>query len=303
VTGVLNFGSMNIDHVYRVDHLALPGETIACHDYRRFPGGKGLNQSIALAHAGARVWHAGRVGATDMWLATTLQDNKVDTRFIEAAEGPSGHAIIQVDRKGENSIVIFGGANRLISGEDATRVISEFEPGDYLLAQNEVSAVAPMMHSAKEKGMFVVFNPAPMTPEVLEYPLDLVDILVVNRTEAMGLCGENEPSAICDALNSRYPNASVVLTLGRDGATYSTPVLRIHQPALRVEAVDTTAAGDTFIGFFLAELIETGEPASALACGCSAAAVCVTRHGAADSIPWRGELPPADELPCLQVMT
>jgi ribokinase len=287
---VLNFGSINVDHVYTVEHFVRPGETLSCQDYRQFAGGKGLNQSIALAQAGACVYHAGKVGAQDAWLKTLMEGKGVNTRFVETINAPSGHAVIQVNAKGENAIVIVGGANRLMSEADVRRVVADFGPDDYLLVQNEVNAVPQIIRYAKAKGLTIVFNPAPMNPQVLNYPLELVDILVVNETEARSLTGEIEPAAIYETLNHRYPDTAIVLTMGRKGAAYFSSQARFCQHAEKVHVVDSTGAGDTFIGFFLAELIKTNDPKTALGYATRAAALCVTRHGAADSIPSRREL-------------
>ncbi len=287
---VLNFGSINVDHVYTVDHFVRPGETIRCQEYRRFAGGKGLNQSIALAQAGAYVYHAGKVGADNTWLKTLLEDKGVDTRFVEAIDGPSGHAIIQVDAAGENTIIIAGGANQLIRETDVQRIVAEFGPNDYLLVQNEVNAVPQIIQAAKAKGMTVAFNPAPMSPSVSNFPLELVDILIMNESEARSLTVECEADRIYESLNQRFPQLAIVLTLGHKGAAYFSPHTRFSLPAERVQVVDTTGAGDTFIGFFLAEFIKTGDPKAALATATCAAAICVTRHGAADSIPSRREI-------------
>jgi ribokinase len=287
---VLNFGSINVDHVYTVEHFVRPGETLSCLEYRRFAGGKGLNQSIALAQAGACVYHAGKIGATDTWLKTLMEDKGVDTGFVEAVNGPSGHAIIQVNAAGENSIVIVGGANQLISESDVQRIVADFGSDDYLLVQNEVNAVPQIIRTAKAKGLTIIFNPAPMNQQVLNYPLELVDILVVNETEARSLTGEIKPEKIYETLNHRYPNMAIVLTMGHKGAAYFSSHDRFYQPAKPVHVVDSTGAGDTFIGFFLAELIKTNDPKTALDCATRAAAICVTRHGAADSIPSRSEL-------------
>jgi ribokinase len=290
MTRALNFGSINVDHVYSVDHFVQPGETLSCREYRRFAGGKGLNQSIALSHAGAAVYHAGKIGKADTWLRTLLDEHGVDTEYVDTVDGPSGHAIIQVNADGENSIVIHGGANERIAQADVIRILADFGPDDYLLLQNEVNMAPEILKAGKERGMTIVFNPAPMTGEVLNYPLDLVDILIVNETEARGLTGETETEAICSAAVERFPHAAIALTLGEKGALYCASQTRFHQPAESVQPVDTTAAGDTFVGFFLAELIRTADPAGALRFACRAAAICVTRHGAADSIPRRSEV-------------
>jgi ribokinase len=287
---VLNFGSINVDHVYTVEHFVRPGETLGCQDYHRFAGGKGLNQSIALAQAGACVYHAGKVGTADAWLKTLMEDKGVDTRFVETINSPSGHAIIQVNASGENSIVIVGGANQLMNEADVQRILSDFGEEDYLLVQNEVSAVPQVIRAAKAKGLTIVFNPAPMHSNVLNYPLELVDILIVNEIEARSLSGEIEPGAIYETLNQHYPRMAILLTMGHKGAAYLSPKIRFCQPAKKVRVVDSTGAGDTFIGFFLAELINTNDPKAALGFAARAAAICVTRHGAADSIPSRREL-------------
>jgi ribokinase len=287
---VLNFGSINVDHVYTVEHFVRPGETLSCQEYQRFAGGKGLNQSIALAQAGACVYHAGKVGAADAWLKTLMEDKGVDTGFVETINGASGHAIIQVNAAGENSIVIVGGANQLIGESDIERILADFGPDDYLLVQNEVNAVPQIIRSAKAKALTIVFNPAPMNPQVLNYPLELIDILVVNESEAHSLTGESEPEKIHDSLSHSYPHMAIVLTMGHKGAAYFSSQVHFHQPAEKVHVVDSTGAGDTFIGFFLAELIKTNDPKAALAYATRAAAICVARHGAAESIPSRREL-------------
>ena len=287
---VLNFGSINVDHVYTVEHFVRPGETISAQNYRRFAGGKGLNQSIALAQAGACVYHAGKVGAEDAWLKTLMEAKGVDTRYVEAFQGPSGHAVIQVDSSGENAIVIVGGANEQLSEVDIERVIADFGANDYLLVQNEVNAVAKVLLAAKERGLTIAFNPAPMTGAVLDYPLELVDIFIVNEAEAHGLVREVEPDRVYEVFNQRFSGAALILTMGQKGAAYFGSQGQFFQPAKQVAVVDSTGAGDTFVGFFLAEFIKTKAPKAALAFASSAAALCVTRHGAADSIPSRSEL-------------
>lgn len=287
---ILNFGSVNIDHVYRVEHLVRPGETIASSDYRQFSGGKGFNQSIALARAGAKVSHAGRIGADGVWLREQLASDGADVRFLEVIDGPSGHAIIQVDAAGENSIILFGGANRTFTPQDAAAILAHFGAGDWLLLQNEISAMPEILRLAGERGLRVVFNPAPMGPEVLDYPLDGVSMFVVNETEGEAFTGESEPDAILAGMRARFPGATVVLTLGAEGAIYDVGDRRIAVPAQKVTAVDTTAAGDTFIGYLLAGLAAGDDPQAALEIATRAAAICVTRPGAAPSIPHREEI-------------
>ncbi len=287
---ILVFGSLNIDHVYQVERFVRPGETLASAAYRRFQGGKGANQSVALARAGAPVFHAGRVGAEGIWLREQLAAEGVNVEHVLVDDAPTGHAIIQVDRGGENAILLYGGANLMITAADVRRVLAQFGSGDWLLLQNEISAMPDILQAAAGRGLSVAFNPAPMTPDVHDYPLDGVSLFVVNRTEGAALAGAETPAAILEALHSRFPQAALLLTLGGDGSLYVNGAERIITEAEAVEAVDTTAAGDTFIGYFLAGLVAGQSAETALGRAAKAAAICVTRPGAAVSIPFHEEL-------------
>ena len=287
---ILNIGSINIDHVYAVDHFVRPGETIAGNKYNIFAGGKGFNQSIALARAGAATRHAGKVGENAEWLLQRLEKENVEINDVEITKTPTGHAIIQVVPSGENSIVLYGGANQTVNESDITNALEFTSHGDYLLLQNEISSVADAIKKGKKYKLRVVFNPAPMTPDVCNYPLDDVDIFILNETEAEGLTGKTTLEDVRGYMCEKFPQSATVLTLGSKGAVYFNSDIFLRQSADSVEAVDSTAAGDTFIGYFLAELIQSGDPAKALSLGCCAAAICVTRAGASDSIPRRKEL-------------
>jgi ribokinase len=287
---ILNIGSINIDHVYKVDHFVRPGETLASFRYDIFSGGKGFNQSVALARAGADTLHAGRVGQDASWLLQRLEREGVDISRVSVTETPTGHAIIQVVPSGENAIVLYGGANKAVGKADIAHALTVCSPGDYLLLQNEISSVPEAIERGAERGLRVVFNPAPITPAIRDYPLDRVDIFILNETEAAGLTGKTAPDDALIAMRRQFPSAATVLTLGSEGAIYSDAARLHRQPAIPVAAIDTTAAGDTFIGYFLAGLMQGGTPAAALALGCRAAAICVTRAGASDSIPTRSEL-------------
>jgi len=287
---VLNIGSVNIDHVTRVDHVVRPGETLASTRYDSFAGGKGLNQSIALARAGAPTRHAGAVGRDAAWLIDRLKRDGVDVALLKVTDLPTGHAIIQVTPTGENAIVVHGGANLAVTAEEVARAVASCSRGDVLLVQNETSAVAEAIRMGRRRGLKVVFNPAPMSPAVRDCPLQDVDIFILNETEAEGLTGRRSPEGVRAAMVASYPHAATVLTLGRRGAAYIDSSGMLCHPGFAVRAVDTTAAGDTFIGYFLAELLRTGLPAKALALGCHAAAIAVTRPGASDSIPWLQEV-------------
>ncbi len=286
---VLNFGSLNIDHVYQVEHFVQLGETLPCSEYQQFAGGKGFNQSIALARAGLRVTHAGQIGSDGMWLRDKLAAEGVDVSALQTttSDAPTGHAIIQVVPSGENSILINGGANRMLDGLFVERVFDAAKDVDMVVLQNETSAVEHVLSIAQQRGLPVAFNPAPMTQDVVKLPLAT---LIVNEVEADGLVGAGDPESLCHRLAARFPTTLCVLTVGERGAWAARGSERWHDPGRPVQAVDTTAAGDTFIGFFLAELLRSESVCHALAMGNQAAAISVTRRGAADSIPTREQI-------------
>ncbi len=290
---ILNYGSLNIDHVYKVDHFLRPGETMSSHNYQQFCGGKGLNQSIALSYAGAEVFHAGKVGTDGQILIDKLKQAKVDTRFVKMDTGVSGHAIIQVNTDGDNCILLHGGANKSITLEEIQSVLDCFSIGDYLLLQNEINGIDQIIKIAKAKGLKIVLNPAPMNDQVFHYPLELVDIFVVNEVEGSDLTGETDPDLILNNMLKQYPDASIVLTLGAKGVRYADINSRYDVPAdTTVTVVDTTAAGDTFIGYFLSCISQNKDILDAITTACLACAICVSRNGASISIPRKEELPP-----------
>ena len=288
---IVNFGSINIDYVYDVNHIVRAGETTESTNFARFAGGKGLNQSVAIAKAGSSVFHAGLIGNDGIFLRHFLEEQKVDTTFIKIFKNEaSGHAIIQVDETGQNSIVLYGGVNRKFDGKYIDEVLYKFIEGDILILQNEINCIPYILEKAKRKGLKIFFNPAPMNREVLNYPLECVDYFIVNEIEGSELTGESEPEQIISSIVNRYPKASVILTLGEKGSIYADSQRIIKMAAEKVDVVDTTAAGDTFIGYFISEFAKQNDVESCLKLASKAAAICVTRRGAADSIPERNEL-------------
>ena len=291
---IVNYGSINLDHVYQVDHIVQPGETLLAQTQNLFCGGKGLNQSIALAKAGAEVYHAGVVGEDGEMLLDALRAARVDIRHVRRAAGASAHTVIQVDRNGQNSIIVFSGENMHPSEADIDRILDDFGPEDAVLMQNELYNTPLMMRKAAEKGMTLIFNPSPVNQEMLSYPLETVSWFLLNEIEGEALTGETIPEKILDMLESKYPNSSVVLTLGKSGAWAIDRGQRFFQPAFNVMAVDTTAAGDTFTGFFLAA-VGNGMPIpAALRRAAFASSIAVSRKGAADSIPTADEVSQAE---------
>ena len=280
----LNFGSLNTDMVYTVDHTVRPGETTASSKLEYFCGGKGLNQSIALSRAGAKVFHAGCVGSDGDRLIEQLEKNGIDVHLVQRADMPSGHAIIQVDKNGQNSLLFFGGANKQITSEHIAAVLSDFKAGDRLFLQNEINNVDKIISAASEKEMDIVFNPSPFGEEIQAFPLEKVSWFVVNETEAQELTGETVPEKILSAFSAKYPSAKVLLTLGSDGAYCKADGKTYFHDIFNVPVVDTTAAGDTFLGFFFATLDSRGVE-EALKYASAASAVAVSRNGASSSIP------------------
>jgi ribokinase len=286
----INFGSYSIDNVYSVPHFVKPGETLPSLDYQVHPGGKGLNQSLALAYAGIKLKHAGKVGKDGLWLKSLLTEAGVDTSLTQVVDTPSGHANIQVTPEGENAIVIYGGANKSIEKQDIVAALANVSAGDYLLIQNEISCLPELIEMAARKQQRIIFNAAPITDEVVNYPLNLVEFFIVNELEGKAISGEVVPQDILDSLIDKYPESKIILTLGESGAIYKDRVQQISQAAYPVSAVDSTGAGDTFSGYFLAGFIQKMPIKACLEKACKAAAICVTRRGAASSIPRQDEL-------------
>lgn len=291
---ILNFGSLNVDYVYHVDHFVAPGETIASTARDVNCGGKGLNQSIALAASGATVMHAGMIGADGKMLTDLLSSAGVSTALVDISDGPSGHAIIQVDKNGQNSIILFPGANHEITPEMITCVFSHLEEGDTVVLQNEISRIPEIMTFAKTSGIRIVFNPSPVTPELFDYPLELVSLFVLNEIEAAALSGTDDFAQMPDALRERFPDADFLLTFGTHGAVFITNDTVIKYGIHKAPVVDTTAAGDTILGFFTGLTAEGMEPEKALRLATKAASVTVSRKGAAPSIPTLDEAEACD---------
>lgn len=284
---ILSLGSLNIDLVYSVSHINLEGETLSARELEQKQGGKGLNQSVALARAGAEVFMAGCVGADGAHLVETLRQSGADTTFIRKVDEPSGHAIIQLADSGANSIIIYGGANLKITPEMIDETLSHFAPGDYILLQNEISNVDYAIRSAKERGLKVAFNPSPISEELLSYPLELVDVFILNELEGQTLSGiESEKgSEVMASLIQKFPQAVIVLTLGDKGAMYHGNGQDLTCCAHKVSVVDTTGAGDTFCGYFLACTMRGMDPKTALETASRASALAIGKKGAAVSIP------------------
>lgn len=287
----LVFGSLNIDRTYSVEHFVSAGETLSASKMELFCGGKGFNQAVALARAGRQVYMAGAVGADGQMLLDALEADGIDSRYLKRTAGASGHAVIQVDPQGQNCILILAGANGELSREDVDRVLANFEKGDLIVLQNELPIGPYILEQAAKKGMVTALNPSPCDGRIAEYDLRLVDYLLVNEVEGQAITGCTEPEQILDRLHGDYPNMHVVLTLGSQGSCYCGPEGK-HIPCgiFKTHAVDTTAAGDTYAGYFLAEMTAQGDAAAAMKLAAVASGISVSRKGASPSIPKRPEV-------------
>lgn len=287
---VLNIGSLNLDYVYRVDHIILPGETELTESREVFLGGKGINQSVALAKAGVEVYHAGLIGTNGQPFLDACKKYGVHAEHIQQVDAPDGHTIIQIDKHAQNSILLFGGTNQMLTKEFIDKVLDNFTENDLLLLQNEVNLLPYIVEKAYAKGMMIALNPSPFNSRLDAVDMKKIGIFLLNEVEGNQLTGKTEPSEILEKLKELYPHAKVVLTLGKDGAMYADEKEFCFQPIFPVNAVDTTAAGDTFTGYFIAGLAEGLPMQDVLRMCAKASSIAVTRPGAVPSIPYREEV-------------
>ena len=282
---IIIIGSLNIDHVYQVAEFVRPGQTIEALSLSHFAGGKGLNQAVAVGKAGGKAAMAGAIGTDGRELLALLEQSGVDSSKVQVTDQPTGHAIIQVDTTGQNNIIIYGGANRTLKADYIRDVLQPYNAGDLVLLQNETNATESIIDLAKEKGLLVALNPSPITDSLKKIDYTKVDYLILNEIEGFVLSGEKEPENILAYFKKNFPQCRIVLTLGKDGAHYSYKNEHIFQAIYPVHAVDTTAAGDTFTGYFLASISKGYAVANAMKYASAASALAVSRKGAAPSIP------------------
>ncbi len=286
----LVFGSLNIDKVYTLAALPEKGETLTSEKYEIHVGGKGLNQSLSLAYSGMNVYMAGQIGSDGIFLKEYLEKAGVNTDFIKITDGFTGHAVIEVDRDGQNQMILFPGANRKITAEYCDEILKSFSAGDLILMQYETSQVEYMIKKAHDKGLKVALNPSPYTEKLKALPYDMIDFLILNEFEGQSISGESETDKVISKLCPMLGNGSVILTLGGDGAMYSDGRKTVKVPAFKVNAVDTTGAGDTFTGYVLNALLGGKSAEYALTFASGASAIAVTKSGAAETIPTRDDV-------------
>ncbi|EOQ38163.1 ribokinase [Butyricicoccus pullicaecorum] len=287
---VLNIGSMNLDHVYTVDHIVEPGETQSSTQLQLFLGGKGMNQSVALAKAGVEVYQGGMIGEDGSVFLDACREYGIHADYIRTVDARTGHAIIQIDKNAQNCILLYGGANQALTEAYVDEVISQFDSGDILLLQNEVNLLPYIVDRGHAQGMKIVLNPSPFDDKLKAVDMTKISLFLLNEIEGYQLTGCREPDAIIDSIRERFPHAAVVLTLGSDGAVYADQSCKHFQPIFPIKAVDTTAAGDTFTGYFIAGLAQGMEIPDILRMSAKASSIAVSRAGAVPSIPYRNEV-------------
>lgn len=286
-------GTVNIDRVYAVARAVRDGEAVTCRKHFSSWGGKGLNQMVALRRAGIEPTLFTKVGRRDhQSLIALLEQNQMDTIGVIPIDGETNYGLIQVNEAGQTAIIGVPSEDIDLSHSEMDQILQGFSAGDVLLVQNEIAEIPYLLQAAKGRGLTVVLNPSPLCAEMRRWPFDCVDILILNQTEGEALSGETTPEAILAALAQKNPGGQIVLTLGERGCFYRGDGQALYQQAIPAEAVDTTAAGDTFTGFFLASYLRTGDARSALATAAKAASIVVARMGAAESIPLRSEVEP-----------
>ncbi|GGD21403.1 ribokinase [Sinisalibacter lacisalsi] len=283
---VWNLGSINEDRFYRVPRLPGPGETLTATRFSVGLGGKGANQSVAVAKAGSTARHIGRIGPEGAWARDSLKALGVDVGFVIQGEVPTGHANVHVDNAGENMIVIYPGANRAFELPQIETALAKARPGDFLLLQNETNLTREAAQKAKEKGLFVVYSAAPFEAGPARAMLPFVDILALNEIEAGQL------SADVGVAVDELPVARLLVTRGAAGAVlHDHAAGKVHTvAAFPVDPLDTTGAGDCFVGYVVAGLDQGLSPVDALRLGAAAAALQVTRPGTSEAIPDRAEV-------------
>ena len=287
---IYNFGSLNVDRVYGVEDFVRAGETILAKSLSFFPGGKGLNQTIALARAGANVYHVGCIGRDGGILKDTLVENQVPLTYVKEMDADGGHTALQVSESGQNAIIVYSGTNHMLTENFVDEVMQTIEPGDYVLMQNEINLVPYIIRKAKEAGAQVALNPSPITKELMSYPLEMVDLFIVNEIEGEAVTGEKEPQKILAAFREKYPHAKIALTLASEGSCYQDETTFAMQEIYKNTVVDTTGAGDTYCGYLLTCLMEGVPVKEALHMATAASSIAVSRQGAAPSIPKREEV-------------
>lgn len=284
----LVYGSLNIDKTFSVDHITAPCETQSGLEMSISAGGKGANQAVAISRAGGDVYLAGKIGCDGMWITQMLNSLHVNTDFVLTTAEYTGEALIQVDRNGQNSILLVPGGNAENETHEMKYAIDHFQPGDWLICQNEISNLWELIGIALSKGMKICFNPSPFNRTLSGFPYEKTDLVIVNEIEGKALAGIESTSCeeIVNTIAKKFPKTEIVLTAGENGVFYAFGNKRSFCPSSKVSVVDTTAAGDTFTGYYLVGRVTYDmDVDAALIFACKAAGITVSRKGAIPAIP------------------
>lgn len=286
----LVFGSLNIDYVYSVKRVAKEKETIKALKEEIFCGGKGFNQACALAKASSDpIYFAGACGKDGDMLIENMRKLHIKDDYILKTEINTGKALIQVDEKGENSIVIYPGANHEIHEDYIDEVLNHFEEDDVLLLQNEISNINYIIEKASQRKMIICLNPSPFDESIESY--EKIDYLFINEVEGEGLTSLKNPNEIIHTLHKRFPNKNIILTLGENGSMFMDQEGNFYQYGIyQRDVVDTTAAGDTFTGYFIEHYLKEKDGLKALKVAAIASGISVSIKGASNSIPFKEEV-------------
>lgn len=291
----LVFSSLNIDRIYNMERFIRPGETTAALEYSYSCGGKGFNLAMAMAKAGEKIYFAGAIGPDGEAFEKAFSEYEIDTTYLRHSQKMCGHAVVQVDASGQNCIIVVKGANDDIPKQYIDEVLEHFDRNDVIILQNEAGPVDYLIEKAHERGMKVAFNPSPINEMIARCDLSHVDYLFINEGEGEILSGEKGDDSILQALHTKWPDQTIVLTLGSRGGICMLPDGKKEVCGiLETTAVDTTAAGDTFAGYFLAEFLRGSDTGHALKTAAAASGISVSRKGAAQSIPCMQEVRSVD---------
>lgn len=292
---ILIFGSINRDYVYSVDHIVKPGETISSLDNNVFWGGKGFNQAVAVANSGADTSFACMINTSDERpIKEKINSFGIKSNFVKTCDSITGHAIIQIDEAGQNCIIVCPGANKEIDDAFVAETLKSFKKGDVLLLQNEINNLSFIMDKAQEIGMKIVFNPSPFEKKLLDLPLGKVDLFILNEIECQELTSESDFEKMQEKMAVLFPNANLVITLGEKGVIFKNKNESLTHGIYNVQVVDTTAAGDTFTGFFVSNYYNTFDAKESLKIASMASAIAISRKGAIPSIPYKAEVLSSD---------
>lgn len=287
---IVNFGSLNIDLVYSVEDFVEPGQTIMSMGLNKYPGGKGLNQAVAVERAGAPMLYAGVTGPDGSFLTEFLRANGIDQSYLKSSKKPCGHAVIQVNREGENCIIVYPGANHDFDKGYVDEIFEHINSGDIILLQNEINLNKYILEKAGERGVGAALNPSPFNIDILEWQLENVAYFILNEDEGRAFTGKTHHMDILKAMALAYPKAEIVLTLGKKGSVVKKDDDIFHRDIFNVTVEDTTGAGDTFTGYYLASRLMNKDVEKSMELASAASALCVSRKGAATSIPFMEEV-------------